>query len=44
MKALWINIHEAIMHNKETMATSDKRGLSIERETFLLELVAESLI
>lgn len=43
MKAQWMNIHEAIRHNKKTMATSDKKGMSIERETFLLELIAEGL-
>ncbi|PHR26684.1 MAG: DNA mismatch repair protein MutT [Fluviicola sp.] len=43
MKAKWMNIHEAIEHNKNTMATSDKKGMSIERETFLLELIAESM-
>ncbi len=41
MEAKWVNIHEAIKHNKKTMATSDKKGMSIERETFLLELIAE---
>ena len=44
MKAIWINIHEAIKHNKKTMATSEKKGLSIERETYLLELIAESIV
>lgn len=44
MKAVWVNIHEAIQHNKKTMATSDKKGMSIERETFLLELIAEKMI
>ena len=44
MKAIWINIHEAIKHNEKTMATSDKKGMSIERETFLLKLIAESII
>ena len=44
MKAIWINIHEAIEHNKKTMATSDKKGMSIERETFLLMLIAERLV
>ena len=43
MKAIWINIHEAIKHNEKTMATSDKKGMSIERETFLLKLKAESM-
>ena len=44
MKALWVNIHKAIEHNKHTMATSDKQGMSIERETFLLEEIVETLI
>jgi len=44
MKALWINIHEAIVHNKKTMTNSNKKGLSIERETFLLELIAKNII
>lgn len=43
MKALWVNIHDAISHNKNTMATSEKKGMSIERETFLLELIANSI-
>ena len=42
MKAIWVDIHEAIKHNKETMANSDKKGMSIERETFLLTLIAEN--
>lgn len=43
MKAVWIDIHEAIRHNKKTMATSAKKGMSIERETFLLKLIAERI-
>ena len=43
MKAIWVNIHEAIAHNKKTMATSEKKGMSIERETFVLELIAEKI-
>jgi len=43
MKAQWINIHKAIKHNQKTMATSEKKGMSIERETFLLQLIAESI-
>lgn len=43
MKAIWINIHEAIAHNKKTMSISEKMGMSIERETFLLELIAKDL-
>jgi len=42
MKAMWINIYEAIKHNKETMFSSNKKGMSIERETFLLELIAKN--
>ncbi len=41
MKAVWINIYEAIEHNEATMASSPKSGLSIERETFLLHLIAQ---
>ena len=41
MKAVWINIHEAIKHNENTMATSEKKGMSIERETFLLKMIAK---
>lgn len=44
MKAIWMNIHEAIAHNNKTMATSHKKGMSIERETFLLNLIAERLV
>lgn len=44
MKAIWVDIHEAIKHNKKTIDTSDKKGMSIERETFLLELIVERLI
>lgn len=43
MKAIWINIHEAIAHNKKTMASSQEKGLSIDRETFLLQLIAERI-
>ena len=43
MKAIWVNIHQAIKHNCNTMATSEKKGMSIERETFLLELIAKKL-
>ena len=43
MKALWINIHQAIAHNREVIANSPKKGLSIERETWLLERVASQL-
>jgi ADP-ribose pyrophosphatase YjhB (NUDIX family) len=41
MQAKWVNIHEAIAHNKNTIANSEKKGMSIERETFLLERIAQ---
>lgn len=43
MKAIWVNIHDAINHNINTIATSEKKGMSIERETFLFRLIAETL-
>ncbi len=44
MKPVWINIHDAIAHNEHTMANSEKKGMSIERETFLLKLIVEELL
>lgn len=44
MKPVWINIHQAIAHNEETMASSDKKGMSIERETFLLRLIRDTFL
>lgn len=44
MEPMWVNIHSAIAHNQKTIAESDKKGLSIERETFLLELIAKELL
>lgn len=44
MKPVWINIHDAIAHNEKTMAESPKKGMSIERETFLLHLIAKELL
>ena len=44
MKAVWLNIYDAIKHNEQTMLHSDKKGMSIERETFLLKLIAEELL
>ena len=39
-----MNIHKAIAHNEEVIANSDKKGLSIDRETFLLKVIAQELI
>ncbi|MCL1097261.1 NUDIX hydrolase [Shewanella gelidii] len=44
MRPVWINIHQAIAHNEHTMATSDKKGMSIERETFLLKRIVAELL
>jgi len=44
MKPVWLNIYDAIRHNQLTMLNNDKKGLSIERETFLLKLIAAELL
>jgi 8-oxo-dGTP pyrophosphatase MutT (NUDIX family) len=44
MHPVWMNIHQAITHNEETIAKSKKKGLSIERETFLLKLIVSELL
>ena len=44
MEAKWINIHEAIKFNEETIRSSSKKGLSIERETYLLKLIVNELL
>jgi hypothetical protein len=43
MKAMWINIHDAIKHNEDVIKHSEKKGLSIERETFLLKRIVAEL-
>lgn len=44
MHPIWMNIHQAISHNEHTIANSEKKGLSIERETFLLKLIVGELL
>lgn len=44
MKPIWVNIHEAIAFNEKTIAESDKKGMSIERETYLLHLIAKEML
>lgn len=44
MKALWVNVYEAIAHNERTVSTGKQAGLSIERETYLLRLVRDELL
>jgi 8-oxo-dGTP pyrophosphatase MutT (NUDIX family) len=40
----WMNIYEAIAHNEDVIANSDKKGRSIERETYMLKVIAERVI
>jgi 8-oxo-dGTP pyrophosphatase MutT (NUDIX family) len=44
MKALWVNLEQAIAHNEGVIQSSPKKGLSIERETFLFKLILEKLV
>jgi ADP-ribose pyrophosphatase YjhB (NUDIX family) len=44
MEPVWVNIFEAIRHNEETIKASPKKGLSIDRETFLLKKIAQELV
>lgn len=44
MKPVWMNIRTAIAHNEEVIANSPKKGLSIERETFMLKVILEELV
>lgn len=44
MTPRWINIFDAIQHNEQTIKNSEKKGLSIERETFLLKKIARELV
>jgi len=41
MVAKWMDIHQAIAHNEHTIANSHKKGMSIERETFLLKRIVK---
>lgn len=44
MSAHWVNINKAIAHNENTLAKSENKGISIEREIFLLKRIAESIL
>jgi ADP-ribose pyrophosphatase YjhB (NUDIX family) len=44
MQPLWMNIHNAIEHNELVIKSSDKKGLSIERETYLLKRIVAELL
>jgi hypothetical protein len=42
MRPVWLNIYDAIKYNENTIKNSDKKGLSIERKTFYLNLLLMS--
>lgn len=44
MTVHWVEIDKAIAYNQQTMANSPKQGLSIQRETFLLEYIKTHLM
>jgi ADP-ribose pyrophosphatase YjhB (NUDIX family) len=44
MHVVWLTITEAIKHNENVIAKSDKKGMSVERELFLLKLIQKELI
>ena len=44
MRPVWVNIDDAIAHNIQTLTQSEKKGLSIQREIFLLEEIKKRLI
>ncbi|MGF1742938.1 NUDIX domain-containing protein [Vibrio profundum] len=44
MRPVWMNIFDAIAHNEKTIANSKKKGMSIERETFLLKRIVAELL
>ncbi|OPJ56803.1 NUDIX hydrolase [Alkalithermobacter paradoxus] len=45
MSSVWIDINEAIAHNKKVIENKESSmGFSIERETLVLELIAKELI
>jgi ADP-ribose pyrophosphatase YjhB (NUDIX family) len=44
MQVRWVSIDEAINHNNETMKNDNKQGLSIQRETYLLQTIKARII
>lgn len=44
MRPIWVDLHEAIAHNRAVMQRQESTmGMSIQRETFMLEKVAADL-
>ncbi len=45
MKPIWISVNEAMHHNLQVMSRMEKTmGQSIQRETFMLEKIAQELV
>tara|TARA_R110001583_G_scaffold67490_3_gene192861 strand:- start:1690 stop:2235 length:546 start_codon:yes stop_codon:yes gene_type:complete len=44
MRVVWLPISAAIKHNENVIKQSDKKGMSVERELFLLKLIQKELI
>lgn len=44
MDARWVNIADAIQHNLNTIKNDKKQGLSIQRETYLMQQIQKKLI
>lgn len=44
MRVVWLPISDAIKHNENVIAKSNKKGMSVERELFLLKLIQKELI
>lgn len=44
MHVVWLPIVDAIKHNERIIAESSKKGMSVERELFLLKLIQNELI
>ncbi|QIZ78878.1 NUDIX domain-containing protein [Ferrimonas lipolytica] len=43
MKPVWIELEQAIAHNERVMAGSDKAGLSLQRETWLMHYISQKM-
>ena len=44
MKVCWVDIDDAINHNLNTIKNDKKQGLSIKRETYLMEQIKDVLL
>ncbi|WP_413693339.1 NUDIX hydrolase [Psychromonas sp. KJ10-2] len=44
MRVCWVDIDEAIQHNLHTIEHDQKQGLSIQRETYLMQQIKQRLL